>query len=308
MQAVPTLSFTNRARADIARITSELSDLQRQTASGRKAEDLQGLGSGATRTLTAASLLNLDRGRIAQAQEIDARLGIQGATLSQAAESVNTLASAVRNAAITGDGGFLGPELEFAFAGLTSAMNQTYNGQSLFAGERVDTPPVKAKSLNDLIGVSYPEDLFNEGVRRQTLDLGENNTVELADKASEISWKAYEAMRDLKGMLDAAGGRLPNPLPAADVNKLLTLADALAAGGSDIRGAEGRNGLVQGRVEDTVGRLERRSLVLEQDISLQTSSDLAEVALRLNALQTQYQATAQTFSQLSRLTLLEFLR
>ena len=44
MESAITLRFSTQAQSDIARMTQQLSDLQRQVASGAKADDLRGFG------------------------------------------------------------------------------------------------------------------------------------------------------------------------------------------------------------------------------------------------------------------------
>jgi flagellar hook-associated protein 3 FlgL len=308
MQATPTLSFTNRARADIARITTELTDLQRQTASGKRVEDLQGLGSGATRALNATTLIAQDDNRIELLKEVNARVGMQTTSLQLAGEAVTKLAKSVRDAAITGDGNYVGPDLEFGFASLTSAMNQTFNGQAIFGGDRTDRTSVTVGNLSDLTTVSQPDEMFDVSSRRQRIDLGPGASFELGDNAKDLTWTTYQAMRDLQVLLDSAGGKLGASLTTIQTDALNSIAERLSQGATNIRQAEGKNGLIEARIQDLTNRFEARGNMMRNEVALQTEADLAEVALRLSSLQTQYQATAQTFSQLSKMTLLDFLR
>ena len=60
MSASLTLRFSTQAQMDIRRITQELSNMQRQIASGDKSNDLRGFGGQASRLISAQGLKAAD--------------------------------------------------------------------------------------------------------------------------------------------------------------------------------------------------------------------------------------------------------
>jgi flagellin-like hook-associated protein FlgL len=70
---------------------------------------------------------------------------------------------------------------------------------------------------------------------------------------------------------------------------------------------EGRAGQLAKRFDGEIVRLQARADLLTKEIGDQADADLAEVSVRLSTLMVQYQAAAKTFSELSRLTLLDYL-
>jgi flagellar hook-associated protein 3 FlgL len=306
--SVPTMRFATQAQADVGRITAELAELQRQIASGKAVDELKSLGDGSTRLISASGLIRADENRIALSQELEARLRVQATAMAQASGGLTELVRTLREAALNKNGGNLKTGLEFAFSNTVQGMNQTLNGVPLFGGERVGDPPVTATQVSDLIGVSTPEDLFDEAARKPRVDLGAGLTLDVADRASEMSWPAFQALRDLKVYLDANPSAHTATLSQANTDALLGFASQLETAVGQIRAAESRNGFKLERIESTRGQLANRVLSMQNELATQAETDLASVVTRLRALETQYQATGQTFATLSRLSLLEFLR
>jgi flagellin-like hook-associated protein FlgL len=69
----------------------------------------------------------------------------------------------------------------------------------------------------------------------------------------------------------------------------------------------GRAGQLQSRLDTQSAQLQARSDLLTKEIGDQRDADLAQVSIQLNLLMTQYQASAKTFVDLSKLSLLNYL-
>jgi flagellin-like hook-associated protein FlgL len=308
VNSVPTIRFATQAQNDVGRITTELAELQRQIASGKAVDDLKTLGDGSTRLISSAGLIRADENRIALAQELEGRLRLQATAMAQASGGVTELVRTMRAAALNKNGGNLTTGLEFAFSNLVQAMNQSLNGVPLFGGERVGDPPVKANRIEDLLSVATPDDLFNEAARKPRVDLGSGLALDVADRASEMSWQVFQGLRDLKTYIDAHGSALSATMTEDDTQAILNFASQIETAVNEIRGAESRNGFKLERIQSTRTQLANRVLSMQTELATQSETDLAAVVTRLRALETQYQATGQTFATLARLSLLEFLR
>ena len=299
--------FFTRAQGDIRRITGELGNLQAQIASTVKADTLQGFGSASSRILSATSMRANTDARASVLNQLEARFGVQAAALGQVSNASQDLALSIREAISANDGRGVSTELDLAFNSIVSALNETWNGQPMFAGERQSGAPVKLTSLNQLVTTTQPEDMFDEASRHQIIDTGEGAPIKLAAKASELSTGLFDTLRQLKMMLDSAGGTLGSPLSGSTTDLLNTLAAQLDNHAKDFVTEEGRTGQLQNRFEQDGARLQARSDLLTKEIGEQTDANLAEVSIRLNTLLTQYEAAAKTFSQLSQLSLLKYL-
>lgn len=303
-----TLRFNTQAQLDISRITRELTDLQRQVASGYKSNELSGYGVGASRLLNTQGLVTLTDARAGAALQLESRFGVQASALGQGAEAAFNLAQAIREA-ISGDNvDSLGTELTVAFAGAVSALNETWNGQPLFAGERLEGYPVRIGSLDELIAATGPEDIYDEAEREQIVDLGPGARLTLAPKASDLSGELFEAFRELKLLVDTWGGSPPDAISTQLRAQLQNIAFRLDGARDDLIGAQGSAGQLETRLVAERKRLADRSLLLQKEVGDQSDVDPAELSIQINTLLAQYQATAKTFADISSLSLLDYLR
>ena len=308
MSAAPlSLRFSAQAQLDIGRMTKQLADLQRQVASGDKSDDLGGFGGGASRLISAQGRLAAATATASTVNQLEARFAVQAAALGQASNAAQTLAQSLREAVSSNDGRGVGVELGLAFSSAVSALNETWNGQPLFAGERLSGGPVRMATLEDLLTMTTPDTMFDEAERAQIIDLGAGAPIPLASKASEISTDLFNTLRQMKMMVDASGGELGSPLSAAQRAQLQDFADSLDREARTFTNAEARAGQLQNRFEDERVRLQQRSDLMTKEIGEQADSDIALVSIQISALLVQYEAAAKTFADLSKLTLLDYL-
>jgi flagellin-like hook-associated protein FlgL len=302
-----TLRFTTQAQLDIRRITRELSDLQAKVASGREAKDLQGFGGASSRLINAQSLRANADARGSVINQLQARFGVQGAALGQVAEAAGLLSQSIREAISSNDGRGIGTELDLTFSSVVSAMNETWNGQPLFAGERQGQGPVRISTIDQLQAATGPDDIFDEADRHQVLDMGAGEPIVLSAKASELSDGLFGTLTALADLIDASGGQIGQPISAGDRAALQLIADQLDAHSNTFTNEEGRAGQLQKRFESERARLQERSNLLLKEIGDQADADVAMVSVQLSALLVQYEAAAKTFSDLSQLSLLKYL-
>lgn len=307
MSGATSLRFTTQAQVDIHRMARDLTDLQRQVGSGLKANDLAGFGSSSSQLLDAQGLRASADARVSVLGQLDPRLEAQGGALVQVATVASRLSQSIREAISANDGRGVGTELELAFSQIVSALNEGWNGQPLFAGERQEGVPVTVQSLDALAAATIPDDVFDEALRRQTVDVGIGPPMQLAPKASEISSDLFGVLRDLKLLLDGAGGTIGQPINVSQRNELLTIVSRLETEAEAFNNEAGRAGLLQTRFAEEHARLQARSDLITKEIGDHADADLAQVSIRLNALIAQYQASAKTFADLSKLTLLNYL-
>jgi flagellin-like hook-associated protein FlgL len=308
MTGAVTLRFNTQAQSDIRRMMRELSDLQRQTASGSKSNDLSGYGAGAARLINAQSLRTVSDAQSSTTQQMIARFGVQAQALDQVATSTADLASSIRSAISANDGRGIMTDLQLSFSSTVSAMNESWNGQPLFAGQRTDTVSVlKISKLDDLTIATTDQQLYNESENPQTYTLSGGAVVQLADKASDLSRDLFSTFRDLNAMIVSAGGQLGGPLTPAQIDQLSAFADKLDSHSQTFLNAEGQAGQLEKRFGAEQSRLDDRSNLLAKEIGDQSDVDLAQVSIQISSLLAQYQAAAKVFSDVSKLSLLNYL-
>ena len=306
MNGALTLRFTAQAQLDVRRITRELSELQRQVASGSKSNDLRGLGSDAAQMLNASTMRAAADARASSLNQLEARFGVQAAALNQAAAANQNLANAIRDAISANDGRGVATELNLSFISAVSAMNETWNGQPMFAGERQSGAPIRISTL-EALETATGSQLFDEADRPQILDLGAGSPLKLSDKASELSTQMFDAMRELHLMIEGMGGQIGQPIDSATTDQLVAFAERFEAESSTFTNAEGRTGQLAQRFSAERTRQVERSNLLTKEIGERADADVAMISIRISTLLVQYEAAAKTFGDLSQLSLLDYI-
>lgn len=305
MKVTPSFLISALARTDLTRITGELYDLQRQTASGFLADDLKGYGDNAGRIISARSVIVQTEARKTSAERLQVRLDIQDTALGKAAAAAAQLKADVTQAISSDNGTFLAQQLQTAFSQALGALNQTHEGQALFAGERRGASAIRVASLQDLPAAVTDAQVFNESVREQAVDIGAGAPFVVAEKASVISRDFFDAVRSLYNELQSGG--FGNPVTATERDKLVGIAQRLETARGSIVAAQGRNGDANARLGREIERLTAQGNLVENHLEQVAGADLAEVSMKIAATNTQYQAIAKVFSDIRNLTLVNFL-
>jgi len=296
-----------QAQLALSNMSQQLVELQRQIADGTKADDLKGFGASASQLLSAQSLKAAADAKSSVIAQLQARFDVQGSALQQVADGSRAIAQSIRTAISSNDGGAISTSLALNFSSIVGALNETWNGQPLFAGERLGAGPIKINSLQQLAAATQPSDIFQEATREQTIDMGAGAPIVLAKKASEMSQGLFDAMQQLQQMVDAHGGAIGQPISAPDVATLQNIATQLDAAGATFDTESGRAGQIQTQLQTQSTQLQNQSDLLTKEIGANRDADPAQVSIQLNLLETQYQAAAKTFVDLSKLSLLNYL-
>ena len=306
INSISTFLFNDVSRADLGRIQTQLVSLQNEVSSGHKAGDLSGYGSSAGTLLTARGLIAQKQAYVDSANSLDARFTATDQSLSAAYDAGESLRQSILSAIGNNDGSYVVAKLQASFDSARTALNVSYQDQALFGGERAGATPVNVTTLAQLSAAPSTASIFDESTRVQTADLGDGPFA-LGQNASAVSTGLFDAMRTLQQTIEADGGTLGKPLSASDVTALQGVATALSAAGATITTAQGLNGDLQKRVAAKASTLTDHINEINKTLTSVADADLAEVATKINAAQVQYQAVAQTYSQLSQMSLLKYL-
>lgn len=298
---------TAQIQIDLARMSLQLTDIQNQIGSGVKASDLQGFAGGAGALLSTQSLKAATDAKSSLIDQLQARFDVQGASLQQVASAARAMAQSIRTAISANDGRGIATDLQLNFNSVVTALNQTWNGQPLFSGERQNGVPVQTQTLQQLVDASGPSEIYNESSRQQTIDLGAGAPITIAKRASDMSQGLFDVMKNLQVMLNSSAGGMGQPISQENQDTLNALAVSLDAQASAFDNESGRTGQLQAQLKTQSTQLQAQSDLLTKEIGDQRDADPAALSVQLNLLMTQYQASAKIFSDLSKLSLLNYL-
>jgi len=306
MKVAPSFLTTALASGDLNRLSNELYDLQRQTASGAKADDLKGYGDGAGRLVSVRAAIAQNTARINAANQLQTRFDIQDTAFTKVTTAVADLKKNIFTAISADDGTFLATQLQSAFELINSGLNTTYDGAPLFSGERRDVATVSATSLDDITAKLASGNLFNESANDQTVDVGLGNKVTVAPRVSTFASGLYGVLSELNTLTRNNG--LSTPLTTSQRNQLTDLASRLGTSETSVLTAQGKAGIAQSQLEKGITRLNTHNDLLTKHLGDIADANLAEVSMKLSAVQTQYKAAASVFSQIKDLSLVNFLK
>lgn len=200
--------------------------------------------------------------------------------------------------------GVLGPDAMKAYGSETDqlieqavqAANTRFNGNYIFAGTAVTTPPltVVRNPGGQIISVSYAGN-----AAQAAIPLSETTSVTpSSSNATNTGLAAF--VTNLISLRDALNSGSTASVAAAQP-ALTTSEDALVAGIAD-------NGGVQTRIVASQTQQADRTTSVDQLISAETSADMPATIVKLNQAQTAYQAALQSGSMIMKTSLLDYIR
>jgi flagellar hook-associated protein 3 FlgL len=279
-----------------------------QVSSQKKAVDLKGYARQAETLTAMRSLQTRTTGYIDQTSALGDKLRVQDTALNQIKDAVQSARQAIANALAADRGDTLMQELSGEFSNVTQGLNAKHDGQYLFSGGLVNTPPTTAAGLASLTAAPTTASLFQNGSFVAQNRLDDSTTVQTGMLADQIGTATFNAFAAVQAFEQGGGGPFAGPLTAAQRTFLQGQLAAFDAAHDQLVQVAGTNGLAQNQVESAQEDLGHRADMLETMIGNVTDVDMAEAVSRLQQAQLSVQAAAQVFSTLQGASLLNYLR
>jgi flagellar hook-associated protein 3 FlgL len=302
MNRVATIPMQRNLSEAIQRSQQKLSATQLQLANGKKALDYASLGTETVRHLSARTMVARHEAHSTVSKRLTTTLAIYDANLTAVDTAVGELRNEVLAAVGTRQSTGLQEAIEQAFHQFRSSMNADEAGLPLFAGSRTDERPFKPAQLSDTIGLD-PADAFSNDKIKASGRVSDGIDVDYGMLADEVGTDLFMAFRKL-----AEAGPIGDILTEAQVTALQDSLETIDGGLRQLRAASADNGRKQQQVETLGTRATDRTILLQGLISENEDADLGQVAVELAQQQTTLRASFSVFSQLSTMTLSEYLR
>lgn len=299
--------FSNAAAINSGQ--SQMAKAQAQATSQKVATDLKGYAQDAGRLLSAKGYADrLDR-RAETINALKGRAEVEAAALSRATDVVKEARDAITNAIANENGAGLREIINNSVATLGAVANTQYAGQAVFGGNWGYGEPFKTASLDAMAiaGGGGADAFWQDTGENRTVIIEENRSIQLSGNAQEIFRPMMEYLRTLREW-ENTNTPMTGRLDTAQKTFLQSFLPGLVTRQSTMIDQEASAGLTAQQLEQVSIANEGQRTALAQTITDQENVDLAEVAVRLNAAQTQYQASASIFGQMRNLNLLQFLR
>ncbi|WP_277969026.1 flagellin [Sphingomonas echinoides] len=284
----------------IQRNQERLAVTQAQLASGRKANDLAALGSAAVRTLSTHSMLARAEAQSGVARQLGTTLSLYDTAITGIDTLGTSLQQSLLTAQGTGETAGLQDTIESAFSQFSALLNADEGGVPLFGGGE-STPPFAPSKLADL--AADPTTDFSNGTVRASARVADNLDMTYGITASDVGGGLAQIFRTL-----ADAGPFTGALTTAQHAALKAAGSALDTAMTGVRAVNAENGHRQAKAETLATRADDRAILFKGIISANEDADLGQIAMDLSQQKTMLQASYSVFSQLSGLSLVDYLR
>jgi len=302
MIRVATIPLQRTLTTGIQQAQQKLADTQLQLNTGKKANDLAGLGAEAGRTLSARTLRAAQDAQSASAKRLGTTLSLYDANLSSIDTAATDLRQKLMTVIGTGKSSGLQGGIEGAFDQFRAALNATDGSAPLFAGAQTDAPPFKPATLADTVGAT-PATAFGNDDVRASARIGDGVDLVYGVGAREVGTGLLAAFRTL-----AEAGTIGESLTGGQLDALKTALGQIDGAMPQVRAVNAENGRKQAQAETLATRADERSDLLTKLISDAEDADYGEIASQLSQQQTVLKASYSVFTQLSELSLTQYLR
>lgn len=292
----------------LLRASEEQAKTQEQIASGKKVNSFADV-SGDTGVLLSAKRVEANLEQYNRtANEVLNRLNVQDIQMRELENAAGDLRQAVNQAIATGSGLNFMEEIEGIFGRVVSVVNSSIDGKYVYAGTRTDVAPVNISNLTQLAGLASVDDAFENNDLKRSVAIDDGEVVEFGFLAKDLARDIFQEIKDLKAYHDSG---VTGPLSGNITGAKSTYLEGRVAGiiqiNQDITSQVAMNGRLINVVQNSIIRHEDEDVFVKEFIGSIEDVDLAEAVSRLNLNQVQTEATARMVSQLTRLSLLDFL-
>lgn len=301
---ISTQAASQAALMDLMRAQREAYDARDQLASGKKAPDLKGYANTAETIISARAAQERSESFASANSRIMNRLEIQDLAYQELSEAATDL----RTALTTNDGSFMMDKVQEVFDQASAALNMRFNGSYVFGGVRTDALPFTADTIADLQAAAPDVSaMFDNAARRQTTMIEETITLDINATASEVGTDLMASIERIADFNAGPDGPFDGQITENQQAFLETELANIIAAFDTINVAQAENGSRQKQVENAITGHEKRADYLTIMVAGIEDADMAEAATRFQQAQTAVQVSAQTFSTLSQISLLNFL-
>jgi flagellar hook-associated protein 3 FlgL len=307
MDRISTASAYNAVVSNMMTAQAQESQITNQVSSGENATDLKGYAANAETLIAMQSVQSQVGGYLNTGQVLTAKLSSQDTALTQISGAASSASTAVTNALAAGNGDTVMQALQSAFNDAVQGLNTTFNGQYLFAGGQVNTPPVSASSLTDLTSAPSVASVFHNDQVIQSAQVNQSTTVSTGFLASGLGTNLFNTFQAIEAYNQGPNGPFSGTLTSAQTTFLQSQIASFNTESSALTTAAGQNGQTQSEVASAQTDLTNQQTTLQNLVGNITNTNMAQAAAGLQQAQMAVQASAQAFLALQGSSLLNVL-
>ncbi len=280
---------------------------QVQITTGKKEENYSGLASEVSTLLGAKTVIGQTQGYLRASTHVARFLRTNDIQLESMVRNTQNVRDALLEAVAQDQTFALDELLEESYTAMVSALNTSIGGVHVFSGARSDVPPVTGSQISDLVAAASVTDLFQNDQRRPSAKIGQSTLMEYGLLADEVGQEVFQVFKNIATFSAGPSGPLSGKLDATQEafikGEMANLDTAL----DNLRILVARNGTRQNSVDSFISEHENQEVFLDVFISDIEDVNVAEAITRLNNDQVALEASFKITSELTNLSLLEFI-
>jgi flagellar hook-associated protein 3 FlgL len=193
------------------------------------------------------------------------------------------------------------------FQSATEGLNSTYNGEYVFGGGQVNTPPVSVNSMAALAAAPSVASVFQNDQQVISNQVDQNTTAQTGFLASQLGTPLMTVFLAIQNFANGPNGPLTGPLTDTQIAFLQGQVANLNAAASALNGSAAQNGAVQSQLTNSQTDLTNQQNTLGKMIGDIAGANVAQATANLQQAQLAIQAAAQVFLALQNSSLLNVL-
>lgn len=280
---------------------------QVQITTGKKEENYSGLASEVSTLLGAKTVFNQTKSYLQATNHVDRFLRTNDIQLEGMVRNTQNVRDILLESIAQGQTFALDELLEESFTAMVSALNTSIGGIHVFSGGRSDVEPVTGSQISDLVAAATVSDMFQNDQLRPSAKIGQNTLMEYGLLADEVAQEVFQIFKDIATFSAGPSGPLSGQLNDTQIaflqGEMVNLDTAL----DNLRVLVARNGTRQNSVESFISEHKNQEVFLQVFISDIEDVDVAAAITRLNNDQVALEASFKITSELTNLSLLQFI-
>ena len=285
----------------------------KQTAAGQLVssqkigDDLSGYGNQTGAVVATQSVKARVDGLVDQLKQTGVKLTVQQTALEQVSTIAQSLQQALTTAVGAGSGDSMMASVDSLFQQAVAALNTQYNGDYVFSGGQTSTQPFSATSLSDLTTQPSVSSFFQNGSVAPVSRVDDNSTMQTGFLATDVGQQLMTAFQSIQAFQQSASGNISGALTDAQQTFLTNAITQLSTVSAAASQTAGEGGDIQARVSAAQTTQTDRQSTLAGVLSGLTAANMADASTQLTQAQTAVQASAQVFTMLKGMSLLNYL-
>jgi flagellar hook-associated protein 3 FlgL len=307
VERVATNSQAQYLLSQIMQANKSLDQSQAQVSTGKVADNYAGIGDKTAALEAARAAAARAEAYGTNTQLALTQTDLQDTQLTGLSGLAQQLKDALTSAAGNSDGTNLIATAQSIFEQASAILNATdSNGNYIYGGQKTDTPPFTAASLDELAS-SPIASFFANGSLKKSVQVGDGQTEQIGVLASDIGSELMTALNALN-QLDSPAGSLNGQLTSTQVDDLTGTVMPLANQAvTDLNAATADNGNTYKSLQDSIANQQSMSNLYTGFVSDIEDVDMAAALTKLNQDQVALQAALTVAARLGQISLLNYL-